>query len=163
MLDIPNTEYITINSEGIFVSGKNATHYRGVKIGYPKEIKANFQTIKTRYPNIKEMRILTSKTGGGWHATKRRPSADNGNNVWASVVFDNGYTSPWTLISRKFTYSFFINNIIGRQMYVMLNNDESYLQPIFGRYRDGNSQNMTRKSFDIPGYIIIVEKLQKSR
>ena len=48
MTDIPNTEYITIKSDGIFVGGKRATHYRGVEIGYRKSIKKNFQTIQNQ-------------------------------------------------------------------------------------------------------------------
>lgn len=32
MSNIPNTEYITINKDGIFVGGKPAVYYRGEKL-----------------------------------------------------------------------------------------------------------------------------------
>ncbi|MBO4582780.1 MAG: hypothetical protein J5714_01845 [Alphaproteobacteria bacterium] len=93
MPDIPDTEYITVKADGVFVGGKPATHYRGVKIGYRKSININFQDILKKYPNIQEMRFLTSETGGVYH-TNGNPVAENGSNAWACVKFDDGYVSP---------------------------------------------------------------------
>ena len=54
MSDIPNTRYITINKNGIFVGGKPATTYRGVEIKFIDDIKESFANTQSRNPKVQE-------------------------------------------------------------------------------------------------------------
>ena len=94
MTDIPNTKYITINENGIFVGGEPATHYRGEEIGYTKEDMGFFRTIKSHYPDLEELHILSSETQGyiGWIGN---PSAKHGPNAWCRGKFSNGVIGQW--------------------------------------------------------------------
>ena len=161
MSDIPNTEYITVKADGIFIGGKPATHYRGVKIGYPKSINVNFQEIQKQYPNIQEMRFLTSETGGTYNE-KGDPVVKNGPNAWACVKFNDDYVSPWVLIIKGYAYDFIVSHEICGKLHLMGEN-YIFLHPVLGRYQDVtiriNLQNMAGKSFELNGYRIMVEKI----
>ena len=165
MTDIPNTEYITIKSDGIFVGGKRATHYRGVEIGYRKSIKKNFQTIQNQYPNIQEIRFLTSKTGGEYLAVGN-PDTENGSNAWACVKFKDGYVAPWVLVCRDYTYDFIVAHMICGNLYNMGDN-YVFLHPLLGKYQDVtiriNLQNMAGKSFELNGYRLTVEQITQQQ
>ena len=165
MSDIPNTEYITVKADGVFVGGKPATHYRGVEIGYRKSININFRNILKQYPNIQEMRFLTSKTGGKYHANGN-PVAENGSNAWACVKFNDGYVSPWTLISEYYPYDFFVGHELCQKLRLMADR-YVFLHPVLGHYQDVtvriNLQNMDGKSFDLNGYRIMIEKISEQQ
>lgn len=161
MSNIPNTAYITINANGVFIGGKPATYYRGVKIIDSIEyIKAHFQIIQSRYPNIRHMRFLTSKTTGEYNKPGN-PVAENGDNLWACIVFNDGYEGPWILVNRSDTYDFAIAHMAGN-LYHMVDN-YVFLHPLLGRYQDVtirvNLQNMAGKSFELNGYKITIEKI----
>lgn len=163
MSDIPNTEYITVKKEGIFVGGKPATHYRGIVIGYCKTININFRNILKQYPNIEEMRFLTSETGGDYHANGN-PVVKNGSNAWACVKFNDDYVSPWTLIS-SYPYDFFIAHELCNKLHLMADRSDVFLNPVLGHYQDMivriNLQNMNGKSFDLNGYRITIKKISE--
>ena len=160
---IPNSEYITVNNGGIFVGETPATHYRGVEIGGVKRINENFKTIQSQYPNICDMRFLTSKTTGNYNEPGV-PVAENGDNLWASVRFFDGYVGPWVLVTREYTYDFVIKRRIAGELTLMA---ETYvfLAPLLGRYKDViiriNLQNMAGKYFELNGYKITIEKIAK--
>ena len=95
MIDIPNTEYITINVNGIFVGGKPATHYCGEKIVYSDIVISVFGDIQRINPNVQELHVLSSETRG-CHATKPgKPSAKHGEYSWCRAKFKDGIVSDW--------------------------------------------------------------------
>ena len=161
-----NTEYITINTNGIFIGGKPATTYRGATIGYPESIHKNFQNLQNHYPNIQEMHFLTSKTTGEFYKTGN-PVAEKGNNLWACVAFNDGYVAPWVLVSINCTHDFYISHEISGNLYRMIEN-YTFLHDLLGRYQDVtirlNLQNMAGRSFELNGFRLTVEKIaQKTK
>ena len=166
MTHIPNTEYITINTNGIFVCGKPTATYRGTVIGFPESIQKNFQNIQKQYPNIKEMHFLTSKTTGEFYKTGN-PVAEKGTNLWARVAFNDGYVGPWVLVSINYTHDFYISHEIAGKSHRMTEN-YTYLHDLLGRYQDVtirlNLQNMAGRSFELNGFRLTVEKIaQKTK
>ncbi len=166
MPDIPNTEYIAINTNGIFVGANSAAIYRGAAIGFPESIQKNFQNIQKQYPNIQEMHFLTSKTTGEFNRTGN-PVADKGDNLWARVAFNDGYVAPWVLVSRIYTHDFYISNAISSRLCSMIEN-YTFLHDLLGRYQDVtiriNLQNMAGRSFELNGFRLTVEKIaQKTK
>jgi hypothetical protein len=98
--DIPNTEYITINANGIFVGGKPATHYRGEKIESSDLAISIFGSIQREInPNVQELHVLSSKTRGRRGQTGK-PSAEPGENAWYRVKFNDG-TSDWVFLASQ--------------------------------------------------------------
>ncbi|MBR4891816.1 MAG: hypothetical protein IKZ34_01370 [Alphaproteobacteria bacterium] len=166
MTNIPNTEFLTIKSDGFFVGGQLATQYRGVKIGGCETIQNSFKKIQEKYPNVQEVRVLTSETNGEYGKTGN-PVAENGDNAWASIKFNDGYASPWNLISKNCKYDYFVSREMTRSLHTVADN-HVHLQPLLGQYKDVfirvNLQNMAGKSFEINGYRFTVEKIaQKTR
>ena len=94
MTDIPNTEYITINKDDVFVGGKPAIKYRGVEIAWIEDLWEHFEAIQKMHPNIMEMHALSSETRGEYGVVGN-PSAKHGYNAWCRVKFNNGRVSPW--------------------------------------------------------------------
>ena len=166
MSDIPNTEYITINKNGIFVSGRSAAAYRGAVIGFPESIQKNFQNLQKHYPNIQEMRFLTSKTTGEYYKAGN-PVAERGDNLWACVAFNDGYVAPWVLVSINYTHDFYIHHRVAGCMSNIADN-YTFLHDLLGRYQDVtvrlNLQNMAGRSFELNGFRLTVEKItQKTK
>ena len=166
MPNIPNTEYITVNTNGVFVGGKPATVYRGVNIGSLESVKQHFKNIQKQYPNIREIRFLTSKTSGEYYKTGN-PVADKGDNLWACVAFNDGYVAPWVLVSINYTHDFYISHIMSGTLYRMIEN-YTFLHELLGRYQDVtirlNLQNMAGRSFELNGFKLTIEKIaQKTK
>lgn len=168
MATIPNTEYVTVSKNGIFVGGKPATYYCGQKILYPETIMDNFKKIQSKYPNIKEFRFLASETGVKYYESGS-PVAKHGSNGWACFEFIDGFVSPWVLVISGDTYS--IDYTAGRGLNHCLNNfcynSDVFLQPVLGPYRDVfirvNLQNTTEGCAVINGYRIklTIEKINQ--
>ena len=158
--NIPDSECITVNRNGIFVGGTPATYYRGVKIGSPENINPLFQTIQNRYPNIRHMCFLTSKMTGEFNKPGN-PVAENGDNLWARITFFDGYVGPWVLVEQNCPYDFSIAHISGNLCRMVDN--YVFLDPLLGRYQDVviriNLQNMAGKSVELNGYKITIEKI----
>jgi len=57
MTDIQNTEYITINKDGVFVGGKPATTYHGERIYALDDIRADFAEIQRQNIKIEEFHV----------------------------------------------------------------------------------------------------------
>ena len=103
MANIPNTKYITVKrgddaQVGIFVGGKPATTYCGVKINDINYVKNTFARIQEQNPNITELHVLSSKTSGGY-ATVGNPSPEHGRYAWCRVKYKDGKLGGWGFCS----------------------------------------------------------------
>ena len=94
MTDIPNTEYITINKDGIFVGGKPATTYRGEDICFSSGVRKWFADIQRLNKNVAELHVLSSETFGEY-AKVGNPSGSHGLTAWCRVKFNDGRIASW--------------------------------------------------------------------
>lgn len=94
MADIPNTNYITINSDGVFVGGKPVTTYNGEKIRFINGVKTNFLEIQKQNPKVQELHVGAFETEGIFAKTGN-PSGNLGKYAWTRVKMSDGYLSPW--------------------------------------------------------------------
>ena len=101
MTDIQNTEYITINGNGIFVGGRPSMMYRGEKIRYINLIKINFATAQRQNPNMQELQIGAFETKGKF-AKQGNPSGNVGMNIWCRAKLDDGQLGPWVFYCDAF-------------------------------------------------------------
>ncbi len=97
MTDIPNTEYITINKDGIFVGGKPATTYCGEKILFSNGVREAFADIQRLNKNVAELHVLSSETFGEY-AKVGNPSGNHGRTAWCRVKFENGNLGAWVCL-----------------------------------------------------------------
>lgn len=94
MTDIPNTEYITINKDGIFVGGKPATTYRGKHIYYLVAVRDYFSGVQRLNKNVAELHVLSSETSGKY-AKVGNPLGNHGPNIWCRVLLSDGRLGAW--------------------------------------------------------------------
>ncbi len=99
MADVPNTAYITVKRDengavDVFVGGKPATTYRGVKIYDINYLKDTFVWMQEQNPNITELHVLSSKTSGE-HAKVGNPSPEHGRYAWCRVKNNDGKLGGW--------------------------------------------------------------------
>lgn len=96
MADIQNTEYITINKDGIFVGGKPATTYFGKEIWSINDINYYFQLIQKFFPNVMELHAISSIIGGKF-AIAGNPGGGSrdGNNIYCRVRYQNNELGSW--------------------------------------------------------------------
>lgn len=92
MVDIPNTEYITVNKDGIFVGGKPATTYRDEDICGMQDVENMFAWMQKQNPEIEEFHIGAFETQ---HAKPGNPNGVFGPNAWCRVKFKNGKLGAW--------------------------------------------------------------------
>lgn len=97
MSDVPNTRYITINKDGIFVGGKPATTYRGVEIKFIDDIKESFANTQSRNPKVQELHVGAFDTKGKC-SEPGIPSGKFGSNAWGRAKLFNGRTGPWVFL-----------------------------------------------------------------
>jgi len=97
MTDIPNTEYITIDKDSIFVGGVHATHYRGAKIAHIDKLKEFFNNMHQSYPAIRELHVGSFDTRGKY-PEYGNPSGKPGLKTWARVMFSNGKVGKWVFV-----------------------------------------------------------------
>ncbi len=161
MANIPNTEYITVTNAGVFIGEKPATHYRGQELFAPKALVEHFKAIQARYPNIAELRMLSSETDGESYKSGN-PVAKHGPNMWCCVEFFDGVVSPWVLTGKNSDKDFTARRVPCHCLATFRNSDPC-LQHILGPYKDAiikvNLQNMAGKSFELNGYKITIEKM----
>ena len=98
MSDIKNTQYITINQDGIFVGGKPATTYLGEKICKIDFVKWIFAWMQEQNPNITEFHIGAFETRGE-QAKPGNPNGVFGPNAWCRVKYKNGNLGAWVFIN----------------------------------------------------------------
>jgi len=94
MADIPNTQYITINKDGVFVGGRPATTYRGEEIFLLNGVRKNFADIQRLNETVAELHVLSSETRGKWTVVGN-PSGNHGRNAWCRVKFNDGRVASW--------------------------------------------------------------------
>ena len=94
MTDIPNTEYITINKDGVFVGGKPATKYRNEEIYGIDSVQHYFVDILKLNPAVTELHVLSSETRGK-RTVAGNPSGKHGLNEWCRVKYKNGNLGAW--------------------------------------------------------------------
>ena len=94
MTDIPNTEYITVNKDGIFVGGKRTIKYRGTTIWRLDEIQQFFTELQELNKKIMELHVLSSETNGVVGKTGT-PSGKHGPYAWCRVIFKDGSIGSW--------------------------------------------------------------------
>lgn len=94
MTDIKNTDYTTINQDGIFVGGKPAITYRGKRITGIADMGKYFADIQKLNPDVAELHVLSSETGGKF-AVAGNPSEKHGPNAWCRVKFNDGRMGLW--------------------------------------------------------------------
>jgi len=94
MIDISNTEYITINKDGVFVGGKPATVYHRKAISFLDKIKANFAALRNENPELQELHVGAFETKGVF-AKKGNPSEVFGKNAWIRVKMSDGRLGNW--------------------------------------------------------------------
>lgn len=97
---ISDTDYITINRDGVFVGGKEATEYNGQNIWNLENLVLYFiqadATMKYEHNiGIKEIHCLQSSTDGEFAKTGEPIPDKDGTCAWCRVVFDDGRISPW--------------------------------------------------------------------
>ena len=95
MQDIPNTEYITIKKEGVFVGGQPAIYYRGKKMHSQSLTQTYFLYLQEKFPVIEECHVLSSKTEAKLYNTNEQPSQQDGKYTWCRVKFTNGKLGYW--------------------------------------------------------------------
>ncbi len=94
MTDIPNTRYITMNKDGVFVGGEPATTYNGEKIGFFKSLKSDFAKIQRQVPEVQEFHA-GSFEAMGIYAETGSPYGNFGKYAWARVKLSDGRLGPW--------------------------------------------------------------------
>lgn len=97
MENIPNTEYITVNANGIFVGGKRVIAYRGESIHWLLGVQEEFAGIQRLNKNVAELHVLSSETCGE-SAKPGNPSGKHGPNAWCRVKFENGNLGAWVFL-----------------------------------------------------------------
>ena len=94
MSDIPDTKYITITKDGVFVGGKPATHYHGEEIGRIEYVKKDFANMQKMYPEIQELHIGAFEDKGKF-AEHGEPSGKFGRYAWCRAKFSDGVVGNW--------------------------------------------------------------------
>ena len=99
-----NTDYITINEQGVFVGGQPARKYKDKYIHEVTDLPILFCAVKYRIKqemnlDLSELHILSSETDtrtgfGVYH--QGNPSAKYGNNSWCRAKLLDGTVLPWT-------------------------------------------------------------------
>lgn len=168
MADIPNTEYITINKDDVFVGGKPAIKYRGVEIAWIEHLWERFEAIQKMHPDIIEMHALSSETRGDYGVVGN-PSAKHGYNAWCRAKFNNGRVSPW-VFAREFdsmdecaslcAYQCLDSFRISAQMRSAALRTPDHLIKVL---KDVDLSNCVGKPVQLNGYKIIVEKIAETQ
>lgn len=167
MTDIRNTKYITINKDGVFVGGKPATHYRGVKIASDSE-RESFYAIQARYPNVMEIHVLSSKTCGVY-AKAGNPSAETGPNVWCRVKFTSGHIGSWVLRNKFESGNDFCAENCLYVCMAGLRLEENFRNAVFGAKlfdalkTSSDLSIFVNNPLQINGYKIIVKKIAETQ
>jgi hypothetical protein len=167
MTYIRNTKYITINKDGVFVGGKPATHYRGVKMGSDSWERESFYVIQARYPNVMEIHVLSSKTCGVY-AKAGNPSAETGPNVWCRVKFTSGHIGSWVLRNKFESGNDFCAENCLYVCMAELDLGKDFRNAVFGAnlfdaLKTSDLSVFVNNPLQINGYEIVVRKLAETQ
>ena len=92
--DIPNTEYVTIKEDDVYVGSEPATKYNGEDIYRPYVCVAYFKeardVIREKYGyELLELHCLQSSTKGEWAKTGNPIPDKNGTYAWVRALYKN--------------------------------------------------------------------------
>ena len=164
MANIPNTEYITINKNGIFVGGKPATHYRGQEIFWIDNVRKRFASIQKLNKNVMEFHVLSSETRGKY-AKAGNPSSEHGQNAWCRVAFQDGTLGTWMSFYTFGSATSCANACAG---YCMdgVHSSSTVRSALFGdaftetqKLKKINFSKLPNQPIELNGYRILVEKI----
>ncbi len=94
MQNIKNTDYITINKDGMFIEGKPTTHYLGEKMLFQPDALDLFKQIQQLNNGIQELQVLSSETMGE-RAEIGNPSEIKGKYSWCRIKLTDGTVGKW--------------------------------------------------------------------
>lgn len=180
MTDIPNTEYITINKNGIFVGGKPATTYRGEEIYYADYTKEVLILVQEQNPNIAEFHIGAFATQGRY-AKSGNPDWKPGLYAWCRVKYKNGNLGAWVFNGTYASAALCANYCAFRCAY-FVRNDADFRAAVFGatiEKQDTKSKTeaenpelkklervdfskLPKSPIELNGYRILVEQIQQN-
>lgn len=98
MEKITNKDYITVNTNGIFVGGKPATEYRGETLMPVYHIKEYFLYVQQQKTNISSVHIMLSETAGNYSKTGN-PSSKHGIYAWCRVKYKDRTMGNWVFVN----------------------------------------------------------------
>jgi hypothetical protein len=160
MSEITNTDYITINTNGIFVGGKPAETYRDDAIRAKHLARNYFADIREINPDVAELHVLSSETRGKY-GVMGNPSKKHGPNAWCRVKFENGKTTSWVFAETTRSVAHCASYCATRCVYYCANactyyvsSDASFRSAVFGEI--DNTKNTQKK----PVLARLVEKLK---
>ena len=148
MTDIPNTEYITINKDGIFVGGKPAIKYRGKEIFDIRYVKRRFSDIQKEYPGVMELHVLSSETRGKY-AEPGSPSPIHGRYSWYRAKFNDGKTWAW-VYSGDYGDAVSCAKLCAFNCVFHIKNNHGYRQAVFGERTGKENVQSTQKQVAKP-------------
>ena len=160
MTDISNTEYITINKDGVFAEGRPATTYHGKKIQYITGAKANFAEIQNQNPKIQELHIGAFETEGKL-AEQGNPSGVFGRTVWCRVKLFDGRLGPWVFTGWYGSASTCAAYCVSGSGYIVRHNPDICLALLDFAEKDSvKEQYKTISVFKTGLFRVIIEKIK---
>lgn len=173
MTDIPNTEYITINKDGIFVGGKPATRYCGQQIVWDDDDRDAqtyfFAYVQGQNKNVAELHVLSSETYGKY-AKPGNPSQKPGRNAWCRVKFNDGRVGSWVFNFCYESAAACANDCAFACAYHIMRNPV-YASAVFDAVEKSKEKSelkklkkidfskLPKKPIELNGYRILVEKI----
>ena len=174
MTDIKNTEYITINKDGIFVGGKPATRYHGEKIYNIEYVKEIFAWMQEQNPEIEEFHIGAFATRGKY-AKVGNPSGAFGPNAWCRVKKKGSSSASW-VFNRTYDSAPDCADLCAYYCASNVRGNADFRSAVFGSATDkGNTKNDNVQSvskkpktpkkplvINLPWHIITIEKRKRT-
>ncbi len=181
MTDTKNTEYITVNANGIFVGGKTTTTYRGEDICGMQDVKNMFAWMQEQNPEIEEFHIGAFETRGE-HAKPGNPNGVFGPNAWCRVKYKNGNLGAWVFNYTSNSAAGCANYCAGNCAYYV-RGDSAFRAAVFGatikkqnvkpvtqpeaelkrKLQGTDLSKLVGKPVQLNGYKIIVEKIAETQ
>jgi len=169
MANIPNTEYITVNANGIFVGDKTATTYHGKRIWDIAYVKETFAWMQKQNPEIEEFHIGAFATRGEY-AEVGNPSGKFGPNAWCRVKKKGASASPW-VFARTRSSAAFCARYCAYDCAANVRDYASFRSAIDkGNTKNDNVQSVSKKPktpkkplvINLPWHIITIEKRKRT-
>ncbi len=174
MSNVPNTEYITVNKNGVFVGGKPATTYHGEKIWNIDEVKMVFAWMQKQNPEIDEFHIGAFESLGG-DAKPGNPDGAFGPNAWCRVKKKGSFRAPW-VFNGTFSSAADCANYCADYCASCIRLHASFQSAVLGsaidkgNTKNDNAQSVSKKPktpkkplvINLPWHIITIEKRKRT-
>lgn len=156
MMDIPNTEYVTINKEGIFVGGKPATRYHGYEMLALDKARKDFAKIQKIYTYVEELHIGAFQGIKPAYATPGNPTGKSGLHAWCRAKFRNGDLGDWVAC-----FSYPSDFLCGRCLVEDCTNEMCEKEPDFRSavLKHKNKEYSAVKVMEFGNYRFTIEKI----